>query len=66
MNDNDKQRIIDRYNKRLEQFGATIDALASGSEERRSLRFRNLLECGVQPGDHILDLGCSPKTSGWI
>ena len=58
MNETDKQRIIARYNKRLEQFGATIEALASGNENRRAMRFNTLLEAGVQPGDHILDLGC--------
>ncbi len=58
MNENDKQHTIKRYNDRLKQFGVTIDALASGSEERRALRFQTLIEVGVRRGDHILDLGC--------
>jgi ubiquinone/menaquinone biosynthesis C-methylase UbiE len=58
MNENDKQRIIERYNERLRKFGVGIDALASGSEERRKIRFQNLLDIGVRSGDHIIDLGC--------
>lgn len=58
MNDQDKHRIIERYNERLRKFGVGIEALASGSEERRKMRFRNLLDIGVQSGDHIIDLGC--------
>ena len=54
----DKDRIIDRYNKRIEQFGNTIQALASGNEERRQMRFQVLFECGIQEGNRILDLGC--------
>lgn len=58
MNPKDKNKIIDRYSKRLEKHGATIEALASGKEERRQLRFQILSEIGIQPGDTILDLGC--------
>jgi len=54
----DKDRIIERYNKRIEQFGNTIQALASGNEERRQMRFQVLFECGIQEGNRILDLGC--------
>lgn len=54
----DKDRIIDRYNKRIEQFGNTIQALASGNEERRQMRFQVLFDCGIKKGDRILDLGC--------
>jgi SAM-dependent methyltransferase len=54
----DKQRIIDRYNARLARFGTTIEALASGVEERRQLRFSVLTKVGVGAGDRLLDLGC--------
>lgn len=54
----DKERIIERYNKRIAKFGNTIEALASGSDERRSMRFQVLMDCGIQKGDKILDLGC--------
>ena len=58
MHQKDKQRIIERYNKRLEKFGTSINALAAGTEERRNLRFKILTEIGMQNGDTILDLGC--------
>jgi SAM-dependent methyltransferase len=58
MKEIDKRTIIERYNKRLEKFGASIDALASGTEERRRVRFTVLSQIGVSPGDSILDLGC--------
>lgn len=54
----DKERIIERYNKRIAKFGNTIEALASGSDERRNMRFQVLMDCGIQKGDKILDLGC--------
>jgi SAM-dependent methyltransferase len=58
MNRKDKDKIIERYTKRLEQHGATIEALSSGKEERRQLRFKILSEIGIKAGDKILDLGC--------
>ena len=58
MNSNDKKRIIERYNKRLQDHGFSIDSLASGNEERRNERFKILAEIGIQSGDTILDLGC--------
>lgn len=58
MSTSDKQKIIERYNKRIAQFGNTIEALASGSEDRRKMRFQVLMDCGIQKGDKILDLGC--------
>jgi len=58
MNSKDKVRIIERYNKRLVQYGNSIEALASGKEERRTIRFDVLLGVGISPGDKVLDLGC--------
>jgi SAM-dependent methyltransferase len=58
MNSNDKKKINDRYNERLKSHGATIQALASGSDERRNIRFNILTEVGVQEVDSVLDLGC--------
>ncbi len=58
MNSNDKKRIIERYNKRLQDHGFSIDSLASGNEERRNERFKILTEIGIKSGDTILDLGC--------
>lgn len=58
MNELDKQRIIERYNHRLALHGATIATMASGTEERRNIRFRVLTEVGMNDGDAVLDLGC--------
>ncbi|WP_276348714.1 class I SAM-dependent methyltransferase [Daejeonella sp. JGW-45] len=58
MKSSDKERIIRRYDERLEKFGATIEALASGNIERHNLRFKISTEVGIQNGDTILDLGC--------
>jgi SAM-dependent methyltransferase len=53
-----KQDIIDRYTSRLETFGPTIDALASGSAERQETRFNVLSDIGDLNGRTVLDLGC--------
>jgi SAM-dependent methyltransferase len=58
MNTKDKSRIIERYNKRLSKLGPVFEALASGTEERRKMRFSILKEIGVSNGDSVLDLGC--------
>lgn len=58
MKESDKQKIIKRYNDRIEKFGNNISALASGTEERRNLRFRILTEIGINEADSVLDLGC--------
>jgi ubiquinone/menaquinone biosynthesis C-methylase UbiE len=54
----DKDRIIQRYNARLAQYGYDIRTLASGTEERRRIRYRVLYEVGVTSGSSIMDLGC--------
>ena len=56
--DNERQRIIDRYDQRLREHGAGRSALAVGPEERHHLRFATLIEVGISSGDHVLDLGC--------
>jgi len=58
MNFRDKQRIISRYNRRLDQFGDTIETMASGTEARRAIRFQIMTEVGMQSNDDVLDLGC--------
>ena len=58
MKPEDKNSIIERYNKRLAQFGPTIDALASGNEARHKMRFDVSTEVGIMDGDEVLDLGC--------
>lgn len=56
--DAEKKRIIDRYNERIAREGLQFSALASGTEERREMRFKILTEIGIQSGDSVLDLGC--------
>lgn len=58
MDKRDKNYIIERYNERFKQHGATIETLASGNEERRLIRFQVLTEIGELSGQKILDLGC--------
>lgn len=54
----DHKRIIDRYNKRIEKYGDSIESLASGKESRRQLRFKILSELADLKDKNILDLGC--------
>jgi SAM-dependent methyltransferase len=58
VNPRDKQRIIDRYDHRFDRHGVSIDTLASGTEERRSVRFTVLSDVGIASGDSVLDVGC--------
>ena len=39
MNYSDKEEIRSRYRARFKKYGAGIKALASGTEERRTIRF---------------------------
>lgn len=58
MNQIDKERIIKRYNERIQRCGSNIQGLASGTEERRNIRFDIMTEIGINNGDEVLDLGC--------
>lgn len=58
MKPNDKQRVIDRYNQRLREFGDDIRTLSSGTDDRRHLRWQVLTEVGLYNGSSVLDLGC--------
>jgi SAM-dependent methyltransferase len=60
MNANDKDRIIQRYNQRLDLYGYDIRTLASGTEERRLVRFQVLRDVGIalHPECTVLDVGC--------
>ena len=57
MNNEDKLNIIDRYKIRLDKFGPGIKSLASGTEDRRLLRFKQLETLGDLNNCKILDLG---------
>lgn len=58
MNEEEKKRINERYNKRIAVHGNNIKALASGTEERRKMRFDVLTEIGIEKNSSVLDLGC--------
>lgn len=58
MKDEDKITIVSRYQKRLSEYGPGIQALASGSTERRDTRFNVLSSIGDLHGCRLLDLGC--------
>lgn len=57
MNNQDKNTIISRYKSRLEKFGPSIESLASGTVERRAIRFNLLADVGDLEGATVLDLG---------
>jgi len=58
MNKDDKTNITRRYVDRLKQHGPGIQALASGTTERRATRFGVLSSIGDLHGASVLDLGC--------
>ena len=58
MKNKDKQEIVKRYKERLSVFGQSIEALASGTKERRDTRFNILSSIGDLQGQRVLDLGC--------
>jgi SAM-dependent methyltransferase len=58
MDENDKNLIQKRYKSRLLQYGPSIKALASGTEERRAIRFDILTDIGIKDGVSVLDVGC--------
>lgn len=57
MNQKDKINIINRYKERLQKFGPNIKSLASGTEDRRLIRFKQLESLGDLNNSKILDLG---------
>jgi len=58
MNIKDKNIIINRYRSRLQEHGHSIQALASGTIERRDIRFDVLNSVGDLQGKRVLDIGC--------
>lgn len=58
MDPKDKTRIIERYDARFAHYGYDIRTLASGTEERRRIRYQVLYEVGLTTGCQLMDLGC--------
>ena len=58
MLEGNKRIVRRRYAERLERFGAGIEALASGTPERRDIRYSVLHDVGVKNQVGILDVGC--------
>jgi len=58
MDKESKQEIRERYVRRIKKYGDSIEALASGTESRRDIRYEILTSIGIQNGDSILDVGC--------
>jgi SAM-dependent methyltransferase len=58
MNEFDKNIIAKRYRERLKEHGPSIEALASGTTERRDIRFGVLNSVGEMQGSRVLDVGC--------
>jgi SAM-dependent methyltransferase len=54
----DRARIVERYCARFRVHGDDIRTLASGTEDRRRLRFQILTEVGVTSGVSVIDIGC--------
>lgn len=58
MDERDKQIINQRYTTRLQQYGDDIKTMASGTPERRRVRFDILSQAGDMNGTSALDIGC--------
>jgi SAM-dependent methyltransferase len=56
--DDYKRLTVDWYRRRLDAYGPGIQALSSGTEPRRALRFEVLTGVGIVPGSSVLDVGC--------
>jgi SAM-dependent methyltransferase len=58
MHEADVERIVRRYSARLREHGDDIRTLASGTEERRRVRFDVLTDVGIGTGASVVDVGC--------
>ena len=46
------------HNKAFSKYGEDVKSLGWGSKESQNIRFRVLLEVGVEDGQSVLDVGC--------
>lgn len=58
MNPADRTATVKRYQRRLKEHGAGIQAMASGVSSRQRIRFEVLQGIGISHGSSVLDLGC--------
>lgn len=58
MNPLDRKATIERYQRRLREHGAGLEAMASGVSSRQQIRFEVLQSIGIADGSSVLDLGC--------
>lgn len=58
MHTRQRQRIIARHKSSLYQYGIDPRTLYWQNAEVQTLRFNMLLQCGIQNGDSVLDVGC--------
>jgi SAM-dependent methyltransferase len=58
MKPEDKAWINDRYDERIGEKGFSIEGLASGTPERRAIRYEVLVDVGIVSGCSVLDVGC--------
>lgn len=58
MNDVEIKQAIERYNRRLEEFGDTEKALGWGNKGRSSIRFEILLSQWDFTKANVIDFGC--------
>jgi SAM-dependent methyltransferase len=58
MQEEQRQRIIKRHSHSIWLYGHSPQALYWESREVQDLRFDVLLECGIESGDSVLDVGC--------
>jgi len=58
MNEKEIQHAIDRFNKRLEQFGISEQSLGWGTKGRARLRYEILMSQWDLNNSSVMDLGC--------
>lgn len=58
MDPRDKTETIERYARRLNELGPTVQALGWRDEAQQALRFAVLAEVGDLDGKSVLDVGC--------
>jgi len=58
MTPDEQQRIIQRYNERLNELGETPQALGWRDSHQQEVRFKILAEIGDLQGVSVLDIGC--------